>query len=457
MRDKKKARILIADDEVNIREGLSKLLRSSDYDCLEASGGEIAYKILMTESVDLIISDIKMPGMDGLELLEKVSKLHIPVPIIFITGHASIEMAVDSLQKGAYDFLIKPVDMKKLELLIEKAISERGSFERPSSLQGKKVEKPQIELIGESKVVKNLTEKIKHIAKSRSNIYILGESGTGKEVVCDMLHYYDDPQKPLVKVNCAALSSTLLESELFGHEKGSFTGASGQKIGRFEAASGGSIFLDEISEVGLDIQVKLLRVVQEKKIERVGSAKSIKVDIRIICASNKDLSEEVKNGRFREDLFYRLNVIDLYVPPLRDRMEDLPLLARYFFEKFALENNKKIEIDTKVYERFQNYDWPGNIRELQNAIEKIVVLSRTPLITEEFLPKQISAFEKKEDFIRIPYGVSMSEAEKTIILKNLAHLGNNKSKLARILGLGRKTVQLKLKSYGVEEDENKKN
>ena len=442
--------ILIAEDENNIRIGLGKLFTSSGYRCLLAENGEQAYKMFMRESVDVIVSDIKMPGLNGLELLEKINQLQVPIPIIFITGHGSIEMAVETMQKGAYDFMLKPIDVVKLEKMIEKLLKDihiNQEIKQKIRIDGEK------KLIGESYSIKSLIEKIKHIAPSKSNVYIYGESGTGKEVVCDMLHYYDNPKTPLIKVNCSALSEGLLESELFGHEKGSFTGAISKKIGRFEAANGGTLFLDEISEISKEIQVKLLRVLQDKTIERVGSSTSIKVDIRLICASNKPLFEEVKRGNFREDLFYRLNVIDINIPPLRERREDIPILSRHFFNYFATLNNKSIEIDATIYEKFKLYNWPGNVRELQNVIEKIVVLSRTSKITMEHIPSEIIHSKKQLDFIEIPYGTSLKEAEKTIILAHLDYCNGNKTQLAKVLEVGRRTIQRKLSEYGLDEQD----
>ncbi len=437
--------ILIADDEKNIREGLSRALKPAGYKIILAEDGEDAYKKFLVNKVDLVIADIKMPKLSGLDLLTKIEQTEEPCPVIILTGHGSVETAVEAMRLGAFDFLTKPVHLDKLELLVQRAINTK-LLENTNRALVVKVKEFEVEklLLGRSKVMKDLIERVKKVAPSKANIYIYGESGTGKELLCDAIHHVSGEHRPLVKVNCSALAPTLLESELFGHEKGSFTGAENRKIGRFEAANGGTIFLDEISETSKEIQVKLLRVIQEKKIERVGSSETIPVDIRIISASNKELSAEVKAGHFREDLFYRLNVIDMNLPPLRQRRGDIEILARHFFQKYCAENQlPEPEITSSVMSAFENYDWPGNIRELSNVIEKCVVLGGDK-ITLGDLPEKFRGHVIQEGKIQIPYGMKMDEAEKLIIEETIKYCGGNKSEAAKLLGLGRKTIHRKL-------------
>ncbi len=438
--------ILIVDDEVNIREGLRRALKPAGYKIILAEDGEDGYKKYLTHKVDLAILDIRMPKLSGLDLLEKINKTEHPCPVIFLTGHGTVETAVDAMRLGAYDFLTKPVNLDKLELIIQRALNQK-QLENTNRALVVRVKEFEIEkfILGKSRAIRAVIEKIKKIAPTKSSITILGESGTGKEVVCDAIHHLSMEGKPLVKVNCSSLSPTLLESELFGHEKGAFTSAEGQRIGRFEAASGGTLFLDEISEISKDIQVKLLRVIQERKIERVGSNVSIPVDIRLLVASNKDLAAEVKAGRFREDLFYRLNVIDVVLPPLRERKGDIEILTRHFLEKFSNENNlPEPEITGAVLSALENYSWPGNIRELSNVVEKLVVLSREGKITLSDLPEQIRGQSHTDPFIQIPFGITMEQAELKIIEETIRHCQGNKSEAAKILGIGRKTLHRKI-------------
>jgi len=438
--------ILIVDDEKNIREGLYKALKPGGFKIYLSENGTDGYQQYLANRIDLAILDIKMHGMDGLTLLKKMQETENCPPVIFLTGHGSVETAVEAMQLGAYDFLTKPVNLDKLELIIARALQQKNLEDTNRTLQDKVIgfETEKI-ILGRSKAVQDVIEKIKLCARSKANIFIYGESGTGKELVCDAVHYSISTPRPLIKVNCAALSPTLIESELFGHEKGSFTGAQEKKIGRFEAAHGGTIFLDEISEISIETQVKLLRVIQERKIERVGSNIPISVDFRIISASNKNIQEEIRQNRFREDLFYRLNVIDIYIPPLRERRGDIEYLARHFFDEFTAQNEKKdIEISSSVFAAFNKYSWPGNIRELKNVIEKMTVLAKGSKITSSDLPDALRTFRPEDTSIVIPMGTTMEECEKIIINAAVAHCNGNKSEAAKLLGIGRKTLHRKL-------------
>ena len=433
--------ILIVDDEKNIREGLKKALQPSNYHIFLAANGKEALDIIVKEKINLAILDIQLPQMSGTELFHKINALEEDLPVIFITGHGSVETAVTAMRNGAFDFLTKPINLEKLELVVAKAlkISTIQKKQNALILQVKSFEVEKL-ILGYSKPIKKLLNTIKLIAKARGNVYIYGESGTGKELVCDSIHHLANQKKPLVKVNCAALTPTLLESELFGHVKGAFTGADRDKTGRFEQANGGTIFIDEVSEIPLYTQVKLLRVIQEKQLERVGSGKVINIDIRIISASNKNLKEEVKAGRFREDLFYRLNVLDIVVPPLREREGDIEFLSKHFFDYYLNENDKEAVISPKVYTAFNNYPWPGNIRELRNIVEKIVVFCQNKKIDLKDIPADIRKSSNLKEHYEIPFGLTLEEIEKKIILETINFCGGNKSETAKLLKINRKKI-----------------
>ena len=448
--------ILIVDDEKNIREGLKKAITPLGYKVLLAADGEEGLKTYLANEVDLAIFDIQMPKLSGTDLLSKIKEIQKTeiIPILFITGHGNIETAVECMQLGAYDFLTKPINLQKLEILIERAL-KLNEISLDNQKLTEQVQSFEIEknILGNSQPIRKLRERIIKIAPTKGNVYILGESGTGKELVCNAIHQIYDKEKPLIKVNCAALTPTLMESELFGHEKGAFTGADTQKKGRFELAAGGTLFLDEVSEIPKDIQVKLLRVLQEKQIERVGGAIPIDVDFRLVCASNKDLEEEVKKGNFREDLFYRINVLDIYVPPLRERPHDIPFLSQYFFQQFLQENNcEHVEITPQVFSTLREYHWPGNIRELINLIEKTVILNEEAKITTQQLPQQIKNRNAADNVIEIPIGLSMEEMEKKIIQRVIHYYKGNKSEAANSLKIGRKTLHRKIENSKINEE-----
>ena len=433
--------ILIVDDEKNIREGLKKVFQPSNYHIFLAANAREALDIIIKEKIDLAILDIQLPQMSGTELFHKINELEENLPVIFITGHGSVETAVAAMRNGAFDFLTKPINLEKLELVVAKALKISAIQEKQNALmlQVKSFEIEKL-ILGNSKPIKKLLTTIKLIARAKGNVYIYGESGTGKELVCDAIHHLANQKKPLVKVNCAALTPTLLESELFGHVKGAFTGADRDKVGRFEQANGGTIFIDEVSEIPLYTQVKLLRVIQEKQLERVGSGKVINIDIRIISASNKNLKAEVAAGRFREDLFYRLNVLDVIVPPLRERDGDIEFLGKHFFNYYLNENQKQAVVSPKVYAAFNNYPWPGNIRELRNIVEKMVVFCQGEKIDLKNLPADIKKNSNFKEYYEIPLGLSLAEMEKKIILETINFCDGNKSEAAKLLKIGRKKI-----------------
>jgi len=449
--------ILVADDEKNIRSGLAKALEMDGYAVVQAEDGQDALKVMLKSEIDLIIADLRMPKMSGDELLKKVSSAYPTVPVIILTGHGTVDNAVQAMRNGAYDFLTKPVNLERLGLLVKRALGRRELARRHQELQEEvsRLERRRSgELLGKSAPMARIFDLIEQVAPTRASVLVTGESGTGKELVANALHSRS-PRKdaPLVKVHCAALSESLLESELFGHEKGAFTGAAGQRKGRFELADGGTIFLDEIGEIDQSTQIKILRVLQEKSFERVGGERTLSVDVRIIAATNRDLKAEVDAGRFREDLYYRLNVVNIHVPPLRERSDDIPILAARFLKEFAEENGKDVQgIESKAAIILSAYRWPGNVRELRNVIESAVVMARGPYIAPDDLPAQLSDRPDDEGGIRIPLGIPMAEAEKLIIRANLNAQGGNKSRTSDVLGIGRKTLHRKIHEYGMESE-----
>lgn len=444
--------LLIIDDEKNIREGLAANFELEGYNVKLAENGKQGLDLISKGDIDLVITDLRMPGITGEEVLRKVSSESPGIPVIVLTGHGSIDSAVDAMRNGAYDFLTKPLNLDRLTLIVKRALSTRELSLQHNQLKSEIENKNVLEnIIGKSSEMQKVFELVKKVASSKASVLITGESGVGKEVVADAIHKLS-PRKDrhCIKVHCAALSENLLESELFGHEKGAFTGADSLVKGRFELAHESSIFLDEIGEINQNVQIKILRVLQEKEFERVGGQETIKVDVRVIAATNRDLEKEVKKGTFREDLYYRLNVIHIHVPPLRERKEDIPLLVSKFIQEFSKENGKEItSIDSQAKSAIFNYDWPGNIRELRNCIESAVVICSGNQIKLEDLPPNISQVTS-DSLINIPSNVTLDEAEKIIILQTLAQNKNNKTKTAELLGIGRKTLHRKLEEYGVE-------
>lgn len=449
-----KLSILIVDDEKNIREGLGRALELEGYGILLAEDGKQALEMFNRQQVDLVISDLKMPRISGEELLRSLMSSNPNVPVIILTGHGTVENAVGAMRDGAYDFLTKPVNLDRLSLLVKRALSNRKLALEHEALKEEveKLEKKRsfASLIGKSAPMQRVFDLINQVAATKASVLITGESGVGKELVADALHALSDRRSgPLIKVHCAALSESLLESELFGHEKGAFTGAANQKRGRFELADGGTLFLDEIGEINPSVQVKLLRVLQEKSFERVGGEKTLEVDVRLVTATNRDLKKEIEAGRFREDLYYRLNIVHIPLPPLRERKDDIPLLVNSFVRELAAENHKTIEgVDAKARQALFNYRWPGNVRELRNVIESSVVLAKGSILTLEDLPPQIRS-DEEGSVIRLDVGITLEKAEREIIRQTLLANRNNKSRTAEILGIGRKTLHRKIDEYGL--------
>ncbi len=444
---------MVVDDDPGHRTMLRTLLTGWGYTILEAEDGSQAIEKVHEQPFDLILMDIRMIKMSGLEALREIKAYNPAIPIIIMTAYSSVETAVEALKNGAYDYLTKPLDFDELRLAMDRAMDHTHLREENRILRetlGKRFDAGNI--IGQSPAMVKVLEMVAQVASSEATVLISGESGTGKELIAGAIHF-NSPRKdgPYVKINCAAITETLLESELFGHEKGAFTGAYKKKEGRFVQAQGGTLFLDEISEMSLAMQVKLLRVLQEREITRVGGEEPIKVDVRLIAATNKDLVREVEEGRFREDLYYRLNVVNINIPPLRQRKEDVPLLAKHFLSIFSEKNHKNIEGFTpQAMDRLLRYDWPGNVRQLMNAIERAVVLSRSNYLDLEDLPLVPGEQLPENGGHEIPVSdLALEEVEKATILKTLELTGGNKSEAARKLGITRKTLHTKLKKYGV--------
>ena len=450
-----KFKLLIVDDEKNIREGLAASLEMDGYETVCAADGDEGWKRFGKGDIDLVISDLRMPGMGGEELLRRILAETPGLPVIILTGHGTVENAVTAMRDGAYDFLTKPVNLDRLSLLVKRALANREMALRQREMEEELEHRKGFEnIIGTSALMRKVFDTVTRAAPTRASILITGESGVGKELVADAIHELSPRKgKPLIKVHCAALSAGLLESELFGHEKGAFTGAVSRKRGRFELANEGTLFLDEIGEIEQNIQIKLLRVLQEREFERVGGEDTIETDVRIVTATNRNLKAEIEKGNFREDLYFRLNVVNIHVPPLRERKDDIPLLAASFLKEFAAENGKAVGgFHEKARSRLYAYDWPGNIRELRNCVESAVVMCQGSVIIEEDLPPALRA-ASEEDWIRIRLGTSLEEAEKLIVRNTLSFHKGNKSKTADTLAIGRKTLHRKLAEWGDLPDE----
>lgn len=441
--------ILIVDDEEGIRESLSGILEDEGYDILTADSGEEAVKILRETSPDLIFLDIWLTGMDGIKTLQEIKAMKPDVPVIMISGHGSIELAVKATQIGAYDFLEKPLSLERV-LLVSKRAIEKRTLERENIALKENLTR-KWKLVGESQKIRDLQEQMEMAARSNSRVLIFGESGTGKEVAARLLHEKSPRAgKPFIEVNCAAIPQELIESELFGHEKGSFTGAFEKKNGKFELADGGTLFLDEIGDMSLQTQAKVLRVIETQEFQRVGGNKNINVDVRIIAATNKDLREEVKKGSFREDLFFRLNVIPLFVPPLRERKDDIPILVEYFLDSLAEEYGKPPrKILPEALKYLLSYDWPGNVRELKNVIERLVIMTPSNIIDAKNL--FIHVEHEGSDYFQYKTLKDARDAfEKDYITKKLEENNWNISRTAEILDVERSNLHRKIKAYEIK-------
>lgn len=449
--------VLVVDDEKNIRRTLKMVLEAEGYEVKTAESAETAFRLLAEEPVDCILMDIKLPGIDGITALEKVKnqKNEIAgVPVIMISGHASVSDAVAATRLGAFDFFEKPLDRHRVLVSVRNALQRRRIETEIETLR--KTQHDRFKMVGRSPIMLSLFEQIGKVAPTKGRVLITGESGTGKELVARAIHFQSRlKDKPFIKVNCAAIPAELIESELFGHEKGSFTGAIGKKKGLFETASGGTIFLDEVGDMSLPAQAKLLRVLQSGEIVRVGAEQPIHIEVRVIAATNRDLTKLVENGRFRDDLYFRLNVIPITTPPLREHLEDLPLMVERFIHQFCTENGfKKKEIDPDVMKTLKSHTWPGNVRELKNVIERLVILSGEK-ITSVDIPDSIRKTPKIDlsEYTAKTLRDFRDQMEKTFIVMKLEECRWNISKTAKILGIERTNLHKKIKSFNIRKKE----
>ena len=449
-----KPHILVVDDDKNALQGYLKVLSQDEFSVEGAATGYEALKKIEKQSFDIVISDIRMPQLDGLTLLREIQKRDPDVTVVLVTAFGTIDSAVEAMKLGAETYLTKPINVEALEILIKKIWEKKKLYRQNRELKQILRERYKFSsTIGNTPQMQSLFKTVVHVAPTDASILIQGETGTGKELFANLIHYNSDrSDKPFIALHCAALSEGLLESELFGHEKGAFTGAIREKPGRFALANGGSLFLDEVGEMSQSTQVKLLRVIDTGEFERVGGEKTFRVDVRIIAATNKNLEAEVKKGNFREDLLYRINVIVLNIPPLRERKGDLPLLAEYFLQKYIEKNRKPVrELTPKAVALLQEYDWPGNVRELENVIERAVILSKDDVITPAQLPVHIRTGdeigEQALPILTIPFGIPMKEAEKIIVQETLRRTKGNRTQAAKLLGMSVRKIVYLLKGW----------
>jgi two-component system, NtrC family, response regulator AtoC len=453
-------KILIVDDELNMRLVLSAMLKKEGFEVSSAANGREALQILQSAGIAVVITDLKMPDIDGMALLSRVSEQYPEIPVIMITAHGTIATAVEALKKGAFDYITKPFDLDDLKNIIAKAVKTQALKENELSVAPSEIER--IGMIGTSPKTMELFDAIKRVAPTTTTVMVTGETGTGKELVADAIHH-NSPRKdrPLIKINCAAIAETLMESELFGYEKGAFTGAMVTKPGKFELAHKGTLFLDEVAEIPREMQVKLLRVIQEREFERVGGLRTIKVDVRIIAATNRNLAREVKAGNFREDLYYRLNIFPIDISPLRERKEDIPPLVDYFLEKFNKKMELSVGMDSDVKEMLMRHEWPGNIRELENLIERMILMAKHNRITEQEIPLEFKEAVNQtapvsSDDIEKPYKEHLRDqvgnVERQMIIQCLDETGGNVTQAAKKMGLSRKGLQLKMIKYNLRKD-----
>lgn len=442
--------VLVVDDDNLVNELMEETLTRAGYDCDAAFSGEEAVACFAERSYDIVLTDLKMKQMDGIALLERIRKVSPDTQVVLMTAYGTIERAVRAIKLGAYDFLIKPVLPETVEHVMSR-VTEMLKLRRENEMLRTDLAAKFQNIIGGSRVMKEVFDLIQSVANARSTVMITGGSGTGKELVARAIHYSSGRREmPFVKLNCAALPENLVEAELFGYEKGAFTDAKKTRRGRFELADGGTLLLDEISEMPLNLQSKLLRVIQEREFERIGSNTTIAVDVRLLATSNRDMKQCIAEGKFREDLFFRLNVIPIHLPPLKERPEDIPLLVEHFIDKYNKENSKQVRgIDETVARLLRVYHWPGNVRELENLIERAVVISKNEVLNDDDFPTELSLGEMADDlpFLKVP--MKLEEGSKYLILKTLEKFSGNKTRAAEALGITPRTIRNKLAEYKV--------
>lgn len=455
MDSSRNGKVLIVDDEPNALKVLSAILTESGHNVIEAPDVDKAIRILQKEDISAIITDMKMPGKDGLHLFDYSSENHPDIPVIFLTAYGTVESAVHAITRGAFYYFIKPPDYPKLKSIVARAV-EQSQLKKEIKLLKERLEiEKKYHLSGNSPEMLRILETIEAIKNSASSVLVCGETGTGKELVARALHFKSSrSNKPFVAVNCAALPKELIESELFGYEKGAFTGAASRRIGKFEEASGGTLFLDEIGEIDIALQAKLLRALEEREIERLGSNNKIKVDFKLISSTNRDLRKEVETGKFREDLFYRMNVVQITLPPLVERKDDIPLLSSEFLKEFCLREAKILKFSDEVMKIFYDYSWPGNIRELKNVIERAVVMTKKGSITSKVLPDELLSHYNKTPAQKVLSAKPLKDLQFKAVKDALAECNGNKSRTAKILGISRKALYKKLEE--IDQSESRK-
>ena len=444
--------VLVVDDDKLVNDLVTETISRAGYDCTSCLSGEDALVKFKAHSYDIVLTDLKMKEMDGITLLDRVKHIHPETTVVLMTAYGTVETAVKAIKMGAYDFLLKPVTPEALEHIMSR-ITELLELRSKTKIMQRDLEHKFQNIIGKSRVMAEVFDLIRSVADARSTVMITGSSGTGKELVARAIHYTSSRREgPFIKLNCAAIPESLVEAELFGYEKGAFTDAKKTNRGRFELADHGTLLLDEISEMPLNLQSKLLRVIQEREFERIGSSSTINVDVRIIATSNRNLKEYIAAGRFREDLFYRLNVIPIYLPPLNERPEDVPLLAQHFIEKYNQENGKAVKrVDEGTMRLFMKYHWPGNVRELENLVERAVVTSKEEILTEDDFPTELALGKVGDDMPGLKVPMKLEEGSKYLILKTLEKFNGNKTRAAEALGITTRTIRNKLQEYQLEE------
>ena len=448
-----KYRVLIVDDEADSRDALAELTQRWGYDVQTAADGTEALRRAIEGHPDVILTDLVMPNMDGLWLLRALRAELPECPVVLLTGRGTIQTAVQAIKEGAYDFIEKPLEVPRLRIVLERALEKKETMREVQLLRRRIAAlAPGTDMIGSGPAMQKVFELVNKVAPSNASVVITGQSGTGKEVVARAIHNLSPRKdKPFVALNCSAIPATLIESELFGYERGAFTGADQRRMGNFELAHNGTLFLDEIGELPLELQAKFLRVLEERRFRRLGGRAEVEVDVRVICATNRDIKEEIRRGRFREDLYFRLHVFTIGLPTLKERREDIPLLVHHFIEKFNGETGKRVQgVSPVALGMLQGYAWPGNIRELRNTVERAMILVDGDVIGDEHLPPDMQSSRPEAAMLRVPLGIPMDKVEKEYILASLQKNGGNKSRTAEILGISEKTLYNKLNRYAAE-------
>ncbi|MCK4419101.1 sigma-54-dependent Fis family transcriptional regulator [Candidatus Aerophobetes bacterium] len=450
-----KGKILVVDDEAKMRRVLQIILQKEGYEAVTAKDGREALQKAEKENFDLVLTDMKMPGLSGIDLLKRIRESDEEIPVIMVTAYGTVETAVKAMKEGAHDYLLKPFEKDEMKIIIANALKMKSLVRENRYLRGELEEKYKLDnIIGKSPQIQGVYKILREVANTKATVLIQGETGTGKTLVARALHFNSSrKEKPFIHVNCAAFPEGLLESELFGHVKGAFTDAVANKPGKFELANGGTIFLDEIIELSPMLQVKLLRVLQEKEFERVGGVKTIKIDVRVIAATNRDVKKALEDGSLREDLYYRLNVVSIKIPPLREHKEDVPLLVNYFLQKFNRESGKNIKgVSPEAMDVLMNYSWPGNAREVENVIERAVILSSEDTLLPQSLPLHLEEEPDKLEIHLPPEGIALEKVEKSLIREALKITRGNQSRAAKLLDISRNTLRYRLKKFGLERE-----